>query len=508
MSFSLFGLLGLQAYWIKQTLAEKEAELNSGIQKALAMLEEDMNEKEAMVFIQGGANNFKLDSLPKKHGNIEYVADFRLEEKEDSVQKNIQRTYKFSAQNGFEGGIVIMDDHVSEVDVINLRDSMKSQVKLIQRFNQKKFALEEAIDKIAFEFAFKETSFQERIKSISFDSLLSNSLEKEGLGSLEYSYSLKSLKNDSIVLSTLDSDESKLDGSLFFQKEILNDANNRDGGLLELKLNNGISFLIASISSILSIAILLSLLLLFTFFYTLQKIIQQKKLSEMKSDLINNMTHEFKTPIATISLAIDSMFHPTNIGKAEELKKLGGIIKKENERMHLQVERLLDAALFENGKAEFKIEKVAVHPILEEIINIYTIDQERKVEINTDLIAGNDTIKADPLHLFNVFRNIVDNAIKFSKDKTIIHIRSYNKSGQLIIEVQDEGIGMSGSTLKHIFDNFYRYTEGNLHNTKGFGLGLAYAKKVMDHFEADIVVKSELAKGSIFKLSFKSANEN
>ncbi len=506
MSISLKGLLSFQAYWILDSYQEKKGELERDVQKALAHLEDAIENEEALVFIKGDRDHFIHDSLKSEDDSFEYIADFSYEKDEDSVLKDVKTTYRFKASKGFEGGMMIVDDDIKEVDVINLRDSVRSHITLVQRFKEKKFELSEAINQIAIEFAFKERTFQDRIASLSFDSLLENSLKKEGLDNLAYQFSLEDLSNDSIVLNDLN--ESSPKGKLNFDRLILVDDTSK-GGLLKLYIGDSSAYLLKSILPILAVSILLSLLLLFTFFFTLKKIFLQKKLSEMKTDFINNMTHEFKTPIATISLAVDSIFHPEILGKEGELRKLGGIIKKENERMHKQVERLLQTALFEKGKVNFKKEVVSVHELLNEIKDIYSIGpaKEKQIEIEMQLEADRDKIIADRLHLFNALRNIVDNAIKFSLEKAEIKISSSSKDGKLTIEIADKGIGMSKSTMAHIFDSFYRHTEGDLHTTKGFGLGLAYVKEVIENLSAKISVDSELHAGSCFTLEFDLSNE-
>jgi len=507
MGFSLIGLLSFQFYWIKRSIDQKEAELETDVQKALANLEESMQASEALVFVTSGKDEFLIDSLKDGKNSFEYVANFRVQENEDSVIKDIERTFKYHSGGHFEGGMMIVDDNVSTVDVIHLTDSNQSRIKLVQRFNEKKFELSEAIDQLAFEFAFKESSFTERIKALSFDSLLNKALEKEGLADIRYAYRLTDQSSDSIVIDKMS--VKTIPNDLHFEKELLSDGVRNKGGMLEFSVDNKFSYLLSSILPILSVASLLTLLLLYTFFFTLKKIYRQKKLSTMKSDFINNMTHEFKTPIATISLAIDSIFHPEVIKKEDELKKYGSIIKKENERMHQQVERLLQTAMFENGKLDFKQERVSTNQLIKEVVDIYQLrgSNSADFQIALDLHASNDMVVVDGMHFFNAIRNILDNAIKFSKEKVEVLIKTHNRNSELVIQISDKGIGMSSNTQKQIYESFYRFTEGDLHPTKGFGLGLSYVKKVIDQFNASIEVQSKEGVGSTFIISIQTENE-
>lgn len=248
-------------------------------------------------------------------------------------------------------------------------------------------------------------------------------------------------------------------------------------------------------------SIIFTSIILFCFAYTVQVIFQQKKLSEMKNDFVNNMTHEFKTPIATISLAADSISSSRVANDPEKLQRFADIIRQENKRMHGQVERVLQMAQIDRGKMQLKVGVVNMHQVIQQAIQNLTLQVEsRGGEIRTELKAERPQVHGDSTHLSNIIHNLLDNANKYSPDAPQITIRTRDLSKGLEIQVSDRGIGMSKEARKHIFDKFYRVHTGNLHDVKGFGLGLSYVKAVVKAHQGEVSVKSEPGKGSTFIL--------
>jgi len=246
-----------------------------------------------------------------------------------------------------------------------------------------------------------------------------------------------------------------------------------------------------------------SAIVLFCFSYTVHVILTQKKLSEMKTDFINNMTHEFKTPIATISLAADSMTNPSIIKNEDKIRRFARIIKQENKRMNNQVEKVLQMASLDKQDFTLNISTVNVHDVIEQAVMNTRLQVEHKNgEVTTDLKAKEVNIEADATHLSNIINNLLENANKYSPENPKISVHTRNVLGSVEVIVKDHGIGMSKDARKHIFDKFYRVHTGNLHDVKGFGLGLSYVKAMMDAHKGRINVKSELGKGSSFILSF------
>ncbi len=247
---------------------------------------------------------------------------------------------------------------------------------------------------------------------------------------------------------------------------------------------------------------LLFTVIIFTAFYlTLKTMLNQRKLSATKSDFINNMTHEFKTPLATISLAVDALRNEKVINDKEKLGYFSSIIKDENKRMNRQVETILQAALMEKQDLRLNFKPLHVHEILNSVMDNYRLQlQSKNATAELQLNAQNDLINADEIHFSNLLSNLIDNAIKYSNESLHLKITTHSSAKKLCIQIIDNGIGMSKETVKRIFEKFYRAHTGNLHNVKGFGLGMSYVKNLIDEHKGKIKVESVLGKGSTFTI--------
>ncbi|HVN57794.1 MAG TPA: HAMP domain-containing sensor histidine kinase [Bacteroidales bacterium] len=272
------------------------------------------------------------------------------------------------------------------------------------------------------------------------------------------------------------------------------------------KKNN---YVLGSMTWLLGGSLIFSLIIFSTFALSLYSILRQKKIADIKSDFINNMTHEFKTPIATISLAADTILNPKVLKDENSLKHFIGMIKKENNRMNKQVETILQIASLDKKEIDFKIRPVSLHSIIERTIETIDIQvQQKHGKIRTRLEAENDTINADAEHFTNLVHNLLDNAIKYSPEFPDITVSTVNRDGGIIMAVEDKGIGMSKSVQAKIFERFYRQTSGDIHDVKGFGVGLNYVKAIVDAHRGNISVSSEPGKGSRFEVYLPFNSEN
>jgi two-component system phosphate regulon sensor histidine kinase PhoR len=238
-------------------------------------------------------------------------------------------------------------------------------------------------------------------------------------------------------------------------------------------------------------------------------IIRQKKISEMKSDFLNNMTHEFKTPIATISLAADTITNPKVINDESSIRHFISMIKKENSRMNKKVETILQIASLDKKEIDFKFENISLHNVIERAVE--TIDilvQQRNGKIHLNLDAINPVIFGDEEHLLNLINNLLDNAIKYSPESPDITVTTNNNEKGIIMSVEDKGIGMSKNVQSRIFERFYRQTAGNVHDVKGFGLGLNYSRAIIEAHRGNVIVASEPGKGSRFDVFLPFNQEN
>ncbi len=250
------------------------------------------------------------------------------------------------------------------------------------------------------------------------------------------------------------------------------------------------------------------LLIMFAFFFTVRALFNQKKLSEIKTDFINNMTHEFKTPLATISLAVDALRNEKVMNDREKMGYFSGIIKEENKRMNKHVETILQAALLEKNEFRINMADLHVHSLIRKALDNFNLQlQEKGAELDVKLNAKNDLISADEVHFGNMLNNLVDNAIKYSKEKLCLKVTTHSTNRTLLIKIEDNGIGMARETVKRVFEKFYRAYTGNVHNVKGFGLGMSYVKSVIDAHKGNIQVDSALGKGTSFTIDVPLAKD-
>lgn len=260
-------------------------------------------------------------------------------------------------------------------------------------------------------------------------------------------------------------------------------------------------FLWSNVIGILLSSILFTGLILFCFSYTIYVIFHQKKVSEMKTDFINNMTHEFKTPIATISLASDSILSPSILENKDKVTRFINIIKQENKRMLSQVEKVLQMAQIEKENVELRFNPLNLHEVIQDaVINAELKVQAKGGTITTNLLAQKPIIMADGTHISSIINNLLDNAEKYTPESPLIIIETIDVKGGIEFSIKDNGIGMTKDALKMIFEKFYRVHTGNLHDVKGFGLGLSYVKAMVDAHHGKVNVKSEIGQGSVFAI--------
>lgn len=248
-------------------------------------------------------------------------------------------------------------------------------------------------------------------------------------------------------------------------------------------------------------SILFTIIIITAFYLTVRTMLRQKKLGEIKNDFINNMTHEFKTPIATISLAVDAMKNEKVLQDRGKMNYFSAIIKEENQRMNRQVETILKASQLEKQELELNMQPLHVHEIIKDVVDNFALQlQQKGGRAELLLNATNDLVTADEVHFSNMINNLIDNAVKYAKENTplLLKINTQSNGKNLTVRVEDNGIGMNKETVKRVFERFYRAHTGNLHNVKGFGLGLSYVKTVVEAQGGDIKVDSVLGRGSIF----------
>lgn len=270
------------------------------------------------------------------------------------------------------------------------------------------------------------------------------------------------------------------------------------------------NYLMRQMASMIIASILFTIIIISAFALTIRTMLRQKNISEIKSDFINNMTHELKTPLATISLAVDALNNEKVIHDTDKIKYYSGMIKEENKRMHKQVETILQAAKLEKQEdLNLNIQSLDAHAAIDKVAKNLSLQiQERQGELHLNLMANKCFIDVDEVHFSNIIFNLLDNAIKYSKDAPIISISTQDNNDMLAIKIKDNGIGMNRETASRAFEKFYRAHTGNLHNVKGFGLGLSYVKTMVEAQDGYIKLESALGKGSTFTVNLPLSKEN
>jgi two-component system phosphate regulon sensor histidine kinase PhoR len=266
-------------------------------------------------------------------------------------------------------------------------------------------------------------------------------------------------------------------------------------------------FLFSELLGITVLSIIFTLIIIIAYSSALNQLIRQRQISEIKTDFINNMTHEFKTPIATINLALDAIKNPKIIDDKEKVHRYLQMIRDENKRMHAQVENVLRISKLEKRELEISKESNNIHDIIDEAVeHVNLIIEDRQGVITTHFDANRNTVLLNDVHFTNVLVNILDNAIKYSPEIPVIDIYTENVKDFVIIKIKDQGAGMSKVAQKRIFEKFYREHTGDLHNVKGHGLGLAYVKRIVEDHDGEVYVESEKGKGSTFIIKLPLIN--
>ncbi len=361
---------------------------------------------------------------------------------------------------------------------------------------------------LAEEYQKSDEPLRKRINAMWIDSLLRWELHSKGIN-LPFSYEVANANNDSLIFSnasnkTLDKPQfinADIYETPIFGKELINDP-----GRIRLFFPDRDAHIRSMMTYTISISGGLLLVLVVCFGYTIFSILRQKKISEMKTDFINNMTHEFKTPVSTIMIASEALKDKEVAIDSARVNRLADIIYEENNRLGSHIERVLNIARIEKDDFKLDIDTVDINELITDVLDSMSLKlQKHDAQVSLQLDATHAFIKADELHFSNVLYNLIDNAIKYSSGQPEITISTLNKNEYLLLRVADKGIGMTRDQQSKIFEQFYRVPTGNLHDVKGFGLGLSYVNTIVNRLGGSISVKSEKDKGSEFELKFKTA---
>lgn len=346
---------------------------------------------------------------------------------------------------------------------------------------------------------FSKRPMEQRVNRLMIDSLLKKSLAERGIG-LPYEFAIQNNNQSNVLFSTVAYRPDTTGSELFRASLFPNEINTLPSQLL-VYFPERQAFILQNMSFTLVSSVLLLLVILGCFYVAVTTILKQKKLSDVKNDFINNMTHEFKTPLSTISLAVSMAREQVETPQSEKAKiqRYLGIIRDETQRLGGHVEKVLQMALLDRGEIKLKPTEVNIHDVIEKVLNNLGVQlEQREGEIELSFEATNELVEADELHLTNILTNLLDNANKYSPEAPHIAVGTYSDDSFVYVSVSDQGRGMTKEQQTKIFDPFYRVPTGNIHDVKGFGLGLSYVKKMVEAHGGAIEVESKLGKGSTF----------
>ena len=456
----MFGFLIIQYYWAKNNFEEKK--LN--IQNVISICNQEIIEEIEDLIVE---KSTKL-VIPKSFSPINSLNSSIHDEK------------------------TLVDSLVSQLELIEDENFMVKRKTIIDIVNRHlslniNFDLDQLLDE------------EELIKII-------NQVMKEHNLDLEYFYSITN-SSGLILFSNFEKKENELlINSTIFSDEFLIDDIYNERKIFSLYIMNLEKSIIKSFSSIFLISISLITIVIGTFFYSIKIINNQKKITQIKSDFINNMTHELKTPIATIGLACEAL-KDENIELNKPMKnKFLSTITNENERLGKLVETVLQNTISDKGTPDLKLEIFNIEEIIEKAMKSIQLSFDKKEgSIETDFMALNKIVEADKLHITNVIYNLLDNSLKYSENRPLVKISTRDVIGGLVIRIKDNGIGIAKDNQEKIFEKLYRVPTGNIHNVKGFGLGLSYVRSIMELHQGTIKVESKLDQGSTFLLNLKAS---
>ncbi|GAB3750077.1 hypothetical protein GCM10028817_10980 [Spirosoma pomorum] len=354
----------------------------------------------------------------------------------------------------------------------------------------------------------------ERVNRLALDTLLRQTLIERGI-TIPFSYGVRTRQQPNFLFTSLMAEPEQLNTNGY--KAALFPTNLVEtGNYLYVYFPTQQAFILDRLGFTFGASVVLILVILACFYIAISTIVQQKKLADIKNDFINNMTHEFKTPISTISLAVEMVqdqyggANKAAVPEPDRLTRYMGIIRDETRRLGSHVEKVLQMALLDRGEIRLKLSQVNIHDVIERALNTIGLQiEQRQGEVDLDFEAENEIIEADDVHLTNIVYNLLDNAIKYSPDQLHITLQTRNLPDGISIKVTDKGLGMTKEQTNRIFEKFYRVPTGNRHDVKGFGLGLSYVRKMVEEHNGQIRVESQPGKGSSFEviLPYKHANE-
>ena len=498
MGFSFLALLYLQFSYIEEMVKMKKEQFDESVYRSLYQashdlemnetaryLEKDVNETERRAFTQ---DSIIVDGL----GSVTHSHQFSVAADDGTIFSSFQvKALKMKPASVPKAMILRKDKN-------SLEDATKTMQKIVrQRYVYQKALLDEVVYNILYTASDKP--LKERINFKMLDNDIREQLANNGIN-IPYHFTVSTIDGREVYRCPDYEEKGK---EFTYEQTLFNNDSQAKKGIVRIHFPEMNSYIFSSVRFMIP-SIIFTIVLLITFIFTIVVIFRQKRYTEIKNDFINNMTHELKTPIASISLAVQ-MMNDESISHTEQMTRhLSGVIADETKRLRFLVEKVLQMSMFDKKSVVFKKKELDLNEMVENIAQSFNLRVEHTGgKIYTQIEAIDSAIYVDEVHFQNAITNLMDNAVKYRKpDEPLdIYIRTWNEHDKLYLSIQDTGQGIKRENLRKVFEKFYRVHTGNKHDVKGFGLGLAYVKKVVDLHQGEIKAESELGKGTKFTIS-------
>ena len=506
MGLAFLGLLYLQFSYVEEMVKMKKEQFDESVTRSLYQASHNLEVNETQRYLEKDVNvterrAFQEDSVMVDglDGSIRHSHQFSVAADDGTVYSSFQlKTFEMKPSSVPKAMIMRKDKN-------SLADAAKTMQEIVRnRYVYQKALLDEVVYNILYTASDKP--LKERVNFRMLDNDIRNELLNNGIN-IPYHLTV-STTDGREVYRCPDYTEEGLEYS-YTQYLFQNDPQSKMG-VVKIHFPDMSSYIFSSVRFMIP-SLIFTFVLLVTFIFTIVVIFRQKRYTEIKNDFINNMTHELKTPIASISLAAQMMNDDT-VTKSEQMTKhLGGVITEESKRLRFLVEKVLQMSMFDKKSVVFKKKELDLNEMVENIASTFSLRVEHTGgKIYTEIEAVDSAIYVDEVHFQNAITNLMDNAVKYRKpeEPLDVYIRTWNDHNHLLLSIRDTGQGIKKENIKKIFDKFYRVHTGNKHDVKGFGLGLAYVKKVIDLHQGDIKCESDLGKGTKFTISLPIIKEN
>lgn len=504
MGLSFLSLLYLQVSYIEEMMKTRKEKFDSAVRNSLSQVSKDVEYAETQRWLIEDVSETERKALIENNSS--------LQQKSVQAKQFTMKSKDGRVMSSFE--VHLMNTKPSEIPKAMISPYRGSKTipetsrSLVETIKNRYVYQRELLNEVAWQMIRRasDKSISERVRFGDLNSYLNSNLYNNGID-LPFHFTVID-KNGKEVYRCADYDAKGSEDT--YQQALFTNDPPAKMSILKVHFPGRKDYIFDSISFMIP-SLIFTLVLLVTFIFTIYIVFRQKRLTEMKNDFVNNMTHEFKTPISTISLAAQMLKDPA-VGKSPQMfQHISGVINDETKRLRFQVEKVLQMSMFDRQKATLKMKEVDANELISGVINTFTLKVERyNGKITSNLEAVDPVIFADEMHLTNVIFNLMDNAVKYKKpeEELELKVKTWNESGKLMISIQDNGIGIKKENLKKIFEKFYRVHTGNLHDVKGFGLGLAYVKKIISDHKGTIRAESDLNVGTKFIIALPLLKNN